>query len=150
MREKRSNRSKGTTVPLAFVIFAATALIFLASLQLYQTAFKSVPSSVTIPQQFDDLGNALSTIITGAILGLPHGGTIEFVETLPPKIGEYDYKVTIDPHTDQIQLYSFKGYSYNYTLSGMSAEVNVNATINPYNKSRALKVLRNLEITLRR
>lgn len=135
-------------MPLAFVIFAATALVFFASLQLYQTAFKAFPASVTTQQQFDDLGNALSTIITGAILSLPHGGTIEFVETLPSKIAEQDYKVTVDHGLDQIQLYSSKGYSYNYTLSGMSAEVNT--TINLYNKSRASKVMKNVEITLRR
>jgi len=143
--KKRSNRSKGTTVPLAFVIFAATALIFIASLQLYQTAFKSFPASVTTQQQFDDLGNALSTVLTGAILGLPHGGTIEFVETVPQKIAEYEYKVNIDPHSDQIQLYSFKGYYYNYTLSGMSAEVN--ATVNT---TTAYGGMSEVKLTLRR
>jgi hypothetical protein len=145
MRAQRSTGSKGTTVPLAFVIFAATALIFFASLQLYQTAFKAFPASVTTQQQFDDLGNALSTVLTGAILSLPHGGTIEFKETLPQKIAEQDYKMDIDTHSDQIRLYSFKGYYYNYTLSGMSAEVN--ATVNTTTASGGMS---EVKISLRR
>ena len=140
-----NTRSKGTTVPLAFVIFAATALIFIASLQLYQTAFKSFPSSVTTQQQFDDFGNALSTVLTGAILSLPHGGTMEVKETLPQKIAEQDYKMDIDAHSNQIQLYSFKGYSCNYTLSGMSAEVNASV-----NTTTAYGGMSEVKITLRR
>ena len=132
-------------MPLAFVIFAATALIFIASLQLYQTAFKSFPASVATQQQFDDLGNALSTALTGAILGLPHGGALEFTETLPQKIAEQNYKIDIDSRSNQIQLYSFKGYYYNYTLSGMSAEVN--ATVNT---TTAYSGMSEVKIALRR
>jgi len=122
----RIRRSKGTTVPLAFIIFASAAVIFLASLQLYQAAFTDLPSNVAIQQQFNDLGNALCTELTGAILALPHGGVIEFEETIPQEIGGHNYRVESDISSDQLQLYSFKGYYYNYTLSGMSAEVNLN------------------------
>jgi hypothetical protein len=140
MREAIGKRSKGTTVPLTFVIFAAAALIFFASLQLYQTAFTYFPSAVTIEQQFNDLGNALSTELTGAILALPHGGVIEFEETLPQKIGDHNYKLDIVAHSDQIQLYSFKGYYYNYTLSGMSAEVNASVTSTAYGGMSEVKI----------
>ena len=126
--KKKKMNKKGTTVPLTFVIFAAAIFIFFASLQLYQAAFVNFPSDVAIHQQFNDLGNALSTKTTGAILTLPHEGSVEFEETLPQKIGGHNYRVDLDASADQIQLYSFKGYSYNYTLSGMSAEVN--ATVN--------------------
>ena len=145
MKEAIGKRSKGTTVPLTFVIFAAAALIFLASLQLYQTAFTYFPSAVTIEQQFNDLGNALSTELTGAILALPHGGVIEFEETLPQKIGEHNYKMDIVAHSDQIQLYSSKGYYYNYTLSGMSAEVNASV-----NTTTAYGGMSEVKITLKR
>ena len=99
-------------------------MVFFASLYLYQAAFVDFPSDVAIQQQFNDLGNALSTKTTSAILTLPHGGVVEFTETLPQEIGGHNYQVLIDALSDEIQLYSFKGYSYNYTLSGMSAEVN--------------------------
>ncbi|NMX21643.1 hypothetical protein C5S30_04255 [ANME-1 cluster archaeon GoMg4] len=123
----RKMDKKGTTVPLTFIIFAAAALVFFASLYLYQNAFVDFPADVAIQQQFNDLGNALSTKTTCAILTLPHEGVVEFTETLPYKIGDHNYQVLIDAPSDEIQLYSFKGYSYNYTLSGMSAEVNATA-----------------------
>jgi len=138
-------RSKGTTVPLAFIIFASAAVIFLASLQLYQTAFTDLPSNVAIQQQFNDLGNALSTELTGAILALPHGGVIEFEETIPQEIGGHNYKLDLNASSDQLQLYSFKGYYYNYTLSGMNAEVNASV-----NTTTAYGGMSEVKITLRR
>ena len=125
---KHKHRSKGTTVPLTFVIFAAAIFVFFISLQLYHAAFVDFPSDVAIHQQFNDLGNALSTKTTGAILMVPHKGTVEFEETLPQKIGGHNYRVDLNASLEELQLYSFKGYSYNYTLSGTSAEVN--ATVN--------------------
>jgi len=130
MTMKKSDRRRllvdrrGTTVPLAFVIFGATFILFIASLHLYQDAFVDFPSDVAIQQQFNDLGNAFGTKTTGAILNLPHGGVVEFTERLPhDEIGGYNYEMFIDTPSDEIQLYSLKGYSFNYTLSGMSAEV---------------------------
>lgn len=141
----KCKRSKGTTVPLAFVIFTSAALIFLASIQLYQTAFTNFPSSVAIQQQFNDLGNALSTELTGAIIALPHGGVIEFEETLPQKIGGHNYKVDLNASSEELQLYSFSGYYYNYTLSGMSAEVNASV-----DTTTAYGGMSEVKITLRR
>jgi len=138
-------RSKGTTVPLAFIIFASAAVIFLASLQLYQTAFTDLPSNVAIQQQFNDLGNALSTELTGAILALPHGGVIEFEETIPQEIGGHNYKLDLNASSEELQLYSFKGYYYNYTLSGMNAEVNASV-----NTTTAYGGMSEVKITLRR
>jgi len=138
-------RSKGTTVPLAFIIFASAAVIFLASLQLYQAAFTDLPSNVAIQQQFNDLGNALSTELTGAILALPHGGVIEFEETIPQEIGGHNYKLDLNASSEELQLYSFKGYYYNYTLSGMNAEVNASV-----NTTTAYGGMSEVKITLRR
>jgi len=138
-------RSKGTTVPLAFIIFASAAVIFLASLQLYQTAFTDLPSNVAIQQQFNDLGNALSTELTGAILALPHGGVIEFEETIPQEIGGHNYRLDLNARAEELQLYSFKGYYYNYTLSGMNAEVNASV-----NTTTAYGGMSEVKITLRR
>jgi len=138
-------RSKGTTVPLAFIIFASAAVIFLASLQLYQTAFTDLPSNVAIQQQFNDLGNALSTELTGAILALPHGGVIEFEETIPQEIGGHNYKLDLNASSEELQLYSFKGYYYNYTLSGMNAEVNASV-----NTTTAYGGMSEVKISLRR
>ena len=115
---------RGVTVPMIFVFFAAAASIFFSSLYLYQAAFIDYPSSIAIQQQFNDLGNVFSTKMVDAVIILPHGGVMEFEETLPQKIGGHNYKIDIGAATDQIQLYSFKGVYYNYTLSGMSAEVN--------------------------
>ena len=123
-RSRRLAKREGTTVPLTFIIFGAAFMVFFASLYLYQTAFVDFPSDVAIQQQFNDLGNALSTKTTSAMIALPHGGVVEFTETLPQEIGGHNYQVLIDALSDEIQLYSFKGYSYNYTLSGLSAEVN--------------------------
>ena len=141
----RIRRSKGTTVPLAFIIFASAAVIFLASLQLYQTAFTDLPSNVAIQQQFNDLGNALSTELTGAILALPHGGVIEFEETIPQEIGGHNYKLDLNASSEELQLYSFKGYYYNYTLSGMNAEVNASV-----NTTTAYGGMSEVKISLRR
>lgn len=127
-RSRRLAKRKGTTVPLTFVIFGAAFLVFFASLYLYQEAFVDFPSDVAIQQQFNDLGNALSTKTTSAFIALPHEGVVEFEETLPQEIGGYNYLIHIDAPTDEIQLYSFKGYSYNYTLSGMSTEVNASTS----------------------
>jgi hypothetical protein len=126
-RSRRLTRRKGTTIPLTFVIFGAAFMVFFASLYLYQNAFADFPSDMAIQQQFNDLGNALSTKTTSAIIALPHGGVVGFEERLPQEIGGHNYQVLVDAHSDEIQLYSFKGYSYNYTLSGMSAEVNASA-----------------------
>ena len=123
-RSRRLAKREGTTVPLTFIIFGAAFMVFFASLYLYQTAFVDFPSDVAIQQQFNDLGNALSTKTTSAMIALPHGGVVEFTETLPQEIGGHNYQMLIDAPSDEIQLYSFKGYSYNYTLSGLSAEVN--------------------------
>lgn len=128
-------------MPLAFIMFATAALIFLASLHLYQTAFTDFPSDVAIHQQFNDLGNALSTELTGAILALPHGGRIEFEETLPQKIGGHNYRVDVNASAEELRMYSFKGYSYNYTLSGMSAEANASVdTTTAYGGMSAVKI----------
>ena len=132
-------------MPLAFVMFASAAVIFLASLQLYQDAFTDFPSDVAIQQQFNDLGNALSTELTCAMLNLPHGGVIEFEERLPQKIGGHNYKVDLNLGSEELQLYSFRGYYYNYTLSGMSAEVNASV-----NTTTAYGGMSEVKITLRR
>lgn len=139
-RNRRLARSKGTAVPLTFVIFAAAAFVFFASLQLYHDAFVDFPSDVAINQQFNDLGNALSTKTTSAILALPHGGTIEFEETLPRKIGGHNYRLDLNASLDELQLYSFKGYFYNYTLSGTSAEVSTNVTTTAYGGTSKVKI----------
>jgi len=138
---------KGTTVPLTFIIFAAAALVFFASLYLYQNAFVDFPADVVIQQQFNDLGNALSTKTTSAILTLPHEGYVEFTETLPYKIGDHNYQVLIDAPSDEIQLYSFKGYSYNYTLSGMSAEVEPTVNTTACGGTKEVKITLNRTIT---
>ncbi|MHC1611650.1 MAG: hypothetical protein ACXQTW_08700 [Candidatus Methanospirareceae archaeon] len=132
-------------MPLAFIVFASAAVIFLASLQLYQTAFTDLPSNVAIQQQFNDLGNALSTELTGAILALPHRGVMEFEETIPQEIGGHNYKLDLNASSEELQLYSFKGFHYNYTLSGMSAEVNTSV-----NTTTAYGGISEVKITLRR
>jgi len=114
---------EGAVSPISFIIFATAAIIFVASLQLYHDALLDFPSKVTIEQQFNDLGNAFSTEIMEMILTLPHNGTVTVTERLPVEIGGRNYRILIPPASDQLQLYSFKGFSLNYTLSGMSAEV---------------------------
>jgi hypothetical protein len=138
--KKKKVDKKGTTVPLTFVIFAVAIFVFFVSLQLYHAAFVDFPSDVAIHQQFNDLGNALSTKTTGAILTLPHEGTVEFVETLPQEIGGHNYRVDLNASLEELQLYSFKGYSYNYTLSGASAEVKTNVTTTAYGGTSKVKI----------
>jgi len=146
----RDRKRRGTTVPLTFVIFGAAFMLFFASLYLYQAAFMDFPADVAIQQQFNDLGNALSTKTTSAFIALPHEGVVEFTETLPQEIGRHNYQVLIDANSDEIQLYSFKGYYYNYTLSGMSAEVNATAseiTTGAYGGTKEVKIRLNRTIT---
>ncbi|MEA2074814.1 MAG: hypothetical protein U9O85_03655 [Euryarchaeota archaeon] len=139
---------KGTTVPLTFIIFAAAALVFFASLYLYQNAFVDFPADVVIQQQFNDLGNALSTKTTCAMIALPHGGVVEFEETLPQEIGRHNYQVNLyaSPNKSQIQLYSFKGYYYNYSLSGMGTEVEGNITETACGGTKEVKITLNRTI----
>jgi len=99
----------------------------------------------TWQSSFNDLGNALSTELTGAILALPHGGIIEFEETIPQEIGGHNYKLDLNASSEELQLYSFKGYYYNYTLSGMNAEVNASV-----NTTTAYGGMSEVKITLRR
>jgi hypothetical protein len=57
--------------------------------------------------------------------------------------------VLIDAPSDEIQLYSFKGYYYNYTLSGMWAEVNISTseTIGACGGTKEVKIRLNRTIT---
>ncbi|MCW7075168.1 MAG: hypothetical protein OCU24_04865 [Candidatus Methanospirare jalkutatii] len=135
---------EGVSVPIAFILFASSALIFIASLHLYKDAFVDFPSDVAIQQQFNDLGNALSTELASAILTLPHKASVEFEETLPQEIGLHQYRIHMDASSDQIQIYSFKGIVFNYTLSGMSAETNASVSLTAYGGVSKVK------ITLRR
>ena len=50
----------------------------------------------------------------------------------------------MDASSDQIQIYSFKGTVFNYTLSGMSAETNASVSLTAYGGVSKVK------ITLRR
>ena len=126
-RWNKGSVKSGAVSPISFIIFATAAIIFVASLQLYHDTLLDFPSKVATEQQFNDLGNAFSTEIMEMILTLPHGGTVTVTERLPVEIGGHNYRILIPPASDQLQLYSFKGFSLNYTLSGMSAEVNASA-----------------------
>ena len=125
--EKSSIMRSGAVSPISFIIFATAVIVFIASLYLYHDTLLAFPSKVTTEQQFNDLGNAFSTEIMEMIITLPHDGSVTVTERLPSEIGGYSYRVFVPPASDQLQLYSFKGFSLNYTLSGMSAEVNASA-----------------------
>ncbi len=137
---------RGVSVTVAFILFACSALIFIASLNLYQRAFIDFPSDVAIQRQFNDIGNALSTELTAAILALPHEGSVEFLETFPQKIGMHQYVVRVSAGDDQIQMRSFKGFYFNYTLSGMGAETEASVNMTAYGGISHVRITLNRRI----
>ena len=124
-------KDKGLTAPMAIVVFAAAAMMFLASLHLHEAALMDFPSNIAIQQQFNDIGNGISTELTAAIIMLPARGKIEFDEQLPHKIGGYGFELNVSK--DRIHIKSHKGFYIDYTLSGMDKELNVTGRLSePY------------------
>ncbi len=119
------------SVTLEYIIFS---LMFIALFILLQMNFGDMlkgPKDVVIENDFNDIGNMMSTLVTDMYLILPENGIIESEYMIPAEIGGEAYTINANSvMTDQIfELESASGKKTNVTISGIATAIRINGTV---------------------
>ncbi|WP_321419996.1 hypothetical protein [uncultured Methanomethylovorans sp.] len=119
------------SVTLEYILFS---LMFIALFILLQMNFGDMlngPKDLVIENDFNDIGNMISTLVTDMYLILPENGIIESEYMIPSEVGGESYMINANSvMTDQIfELESASGKKTSVTISGIATAININGTV---------------------
>lgn len=122
---------KGVSVTLEYIIFS---LMFIALFILLQMNFADMltgPKDLVVENNFNDIGNMMSTFVTDMYLILPENGIIEAEYTIPAEVGDEAYTINANSAMiDQIfELESASGKKTSVTISGIATAISINGTV---------------------
>jgi hypothetical protein len=122
---------EAVTVTVEYIIFS---IMFIALFILFQMNFGDMlngPKEVVIENDFNDIGNMMSTLVTDMYLILPENGVIESKYMIPAEVGGEAYTINANSAmTDQIfELESASGKKTSVTISGIATAIRINGTV---------------------
>ncbi len=113
--------NKGVATLLFVIMTLSVFVMFMATLQLYNV-LTGAPKKIVIRHQFDDIGNIIANDVMEIVLTLPHGGQINYTETIPVDVAGQNYWVVLNTSQDSVTVSTF-GCTQRYVISGLSAEI---------------------------
>ncbi|WP_292463737.1 hypothetical protein [Methanolobus sp.] len=107
--------------------------------------FLQRPNSVVVEDQFSDIGNMMSTVITDMYLILPANGMMEMEYRIPDKAGQETYYINADINLDDgpedqiIEVGSYSsGQKVRVTIGGIAATMPINGTVSSSSTHRVI------------
>lgn len=127
-----SGNEEGVSSLIEYILFSMIcvgffAIIFLNSNQI----FLERPNAVVIEDEFTDIGNMMSTMITDMYVILPANGHMETKYRIPAMAGTETYHINADTATtDQIiEVISYStGQKVRVTIGGIATTMPINGT----------------------
>ncbi len=123
---------EGVSIMVEYVLLSLIAILFLMIISINSDAiFIENANDVVIENQFSDVGNMMSTMITDMYVILPANGKIEIDYTIPAKAGKDDYIINADiAMSDQIiEVISLtSGKKVRVTIGGIANTMPINGT----------------------
>ena len=123
---------EGVSLMVEYVLLSLIAILFLMIISINSDAiFIENANDVVIENQFSDVGNMMSTMITDMYVILPANGKIEIDYTIPAKAGKDDYIINADiAMSDQIiEVISLtSGKKVRVTIGGIANTMPINGT----------------------
>jgi hypothetical protein len=120
------------SVTMEYIIFS---MLFISLFVLLYMSFSDMmvkePKETVIQNDFGDIGNMMSTLVTDMYLILPENGVIESDYMIPAEVGGESYTVNANlAMTDQIfELVSSSGEEASVTISGIATTIPINGTV---------------------
>ncbi|MFA0821690.1 MAG: hypothetical protein ACC612_02230 [Methanomethylovorans sp.] len=120
------------SVTMEYIIFS---MLFITFFILLYVSFGDIvmngPKETVIQNDFSDIGNMMSTLVTDMYLILPENGVIESDYMIPAEVGGEAYTINANlAMTDQIfELESASGEETSVTISGIATTIPINGTV---------------------
>lgn len=114
-------------IMLSVVCVGFFAILFLNSTQV----FLDRPNEVVVEDEFTDIGNMMSTMITDMYLVLPPNGNIDTGYRIPEKVGRENYVINANiAYTNQIieVISASSGKNVRVTIGGIARTMPINGT----------------------
>lgn len=120
------------SVTMEYITFS---MLFISLFVLIYMSFGDMmmngPKESVIQNEFSDIGNMMTTLVTDMYLILPENGVIESDYMIPAKVGGESYSINANlAMTDQIfELMSSSGEETSVTISGIATTIPINGTV---------------------
>ncbi|WP_370572597.1 hypothetical protein [Methanomethylovorans sp.] len=120
------------SVTMEYILFS---MLFITLFGLLYMSFSDMmikgPKETVIQNEFGDIGNMMSTLVTDMYLILPENGVIESDYIIPAEVGGESYTINANlAMTDQIfELKSSSGEETSVTISGIATTIPINGTV---------------------
>lgn len=120
------------SVTMEYIIFSMLFISFFVLLYMsFSDMMVKEPKETVIQNDFGDIGNMMSTLVTDMYLILPENGVIESDYMIPAEVGGESYSINANlAMTDQIfELRSSSGEETSVTISGIATTIPINGTV---------------------
>jgi len=113
---------------LEYIMISSIAILFFSTVALTAgMMLTDIPTDIAATQQFNDIGNDISTKLIMFYLIAPENGTLNTSLTMPPAIGRHTYTVRMSTNgtTDQQVIIDADDIDVNisYTVNGIGASI---------------------------
>ncbi|MDK2912005.1 MAG: hypothetical protein PWR29_962 [Methanolobus sp.] len=137
---------EGVSVVVEYILLTLICIGFFMFITVNsQEMFLQRPNSVVMGDQFSDVGNMMSTMITDMYLILPANGMMETEYRIPAKAGHEDYYINADINVDDApedQIIEVGSYSSDQkvrvTIGGVAATMPINGTVSSSSTHRVI------------
>jgi hypothetical protein len=120
------------SVAVGYILFSAIFLIFYVLVLINANGLLiEGPSNIVVKEQFRDIGNMMSTMITDMYMIAPENGHIETTYLIPAEVGRETYIIDADQASiDQIiEVTSTESdKSVSVTINGIASTLPINGT----------------------
>lgn len=123
---------EAVSVTMEYIIFS---MLFITLFVMLYMSFGDMlmkgPKETVVQNEFSDIGNMMSTLVTDMYLILPENGVIESDYMIPSEVGGEPYTINANlAMTDQIfELKSSSGKESSVTISGIATTILINGTV---------------------
>lgn len=137
---------EGVSVIVEYIILTMICIGFFMVISVNSNElFLQRPNSVVVDDQFSDIGNMMSTVITDMYLILPVNGIMETEYMIPDKAGGDTYYINADINLDDkpedqiIEVGSYSsGQKVRVTIGGIAATMPINGTVSSSSTHRVI------------
>lgn len=127
------NNNEAVSSTLAYILFSAIFLIFFVIVLLNANDLLiEGPRDIVIREQYRDVGNMVSTILTDMYFVAPENGHIVTEYKIPSEIGRETYLINADLASSTDEIIEVKstesGKTVSVTLNGIGSSMPINGT----------------------
>lgn len=127
------NNDEAVSSTLAYILFSAIFLIFFIIVLLNANDLLiEGPRDIVVREQYRDIGNMVSTILTDMYLIVPENGHIATEYKIPAEIGRETYLINADQASSTREIIEVKSMesdkSVSVTMNGIGSSMPINGT----------------------